>query len=1274
MDNDGDLDAFLTGSVYKPTMNLYENDGSGNFTDVTNRMSDRSLEIAYHTVADVNNDGEKDILIQTRKFETLLFLNDNGNFSLKTDTDFHGAGHGCFLFADFDNDGDKDLYLLGRESAYTPRVAGHLYFNDGSGNFTESTQSFVGLYGKGTKAIDIDDDGDPDILSIGTEGNTGRIAIYINDGSGKFTLGNNDDYPFHPLRYTRMEITDLNGDNLPDIVSMGDVDWRSNSNAQWVYINQGGGKYTVSPENIFGLDGYEMVVGHDATDIDNDGDQDLILSTYGISYGISNGVRIYLNDGNGNLQPEENTQIIKVEGPVAAADVNGDGRQDLYTPGVNNYDVFTSQLYLNQGQLNFEKAWLGTPDEMSLANITAMDIDNDGDLDLLKSGLSHYSDPLAFIYRNVGDNDFELDDRNSIEPLSNGMTATGDIDNDGDVDFLLCGMSEEDGFLSHLYRNDGTGRFTKIETPQITGVANGAATFADTNGDGYLDLFITGNIGTRNTPTVQYFLNDGAGNFDPVPNFPFGNFGDNSAQAFADFDQDGDLDLMVCGHDESRIAKTELYFNDGNGHFSLKNDTPFPGLYGASIDITDIDQDGDQDLVLMGSQNDNTPFSAIFTNDGKARFSQSLTTLIPRALGEAVFIDFRKNGYPDLIIAGQDASGFGGTEIYENKRDGRFEKVTGINLPEFTLPSIATIDLNRDGKMDLMFSGLDFPDFKPKSETFYNTSKICPSAVNIDKITACDQYTWIDGITYTQSNNSATHTLQTLNGCDSLIRLDLTINNSTQTIDKITACDKYTWIDGITYTQSNNSATHTLQTLNGCDSLIRLDLTINNSTQTIDKITACDRYTWINGITYTQSNNSATHTLQTPNGCDSLIRLDLTINNSTQTIDKITACDKYTWIDGITYTQSNNSATHTLQTPNGCDSLIRLDLTINNSTETIDKITACDQYTWIDGITYTQSNNSATHTLQTLNGCDSLIRLDLTINNSTQTIDKITACDQYTWIDGITYTQSNNSATHTLQTPNGCDSLIRLDLTINNSTETIDKITTCDQYTWIDGITYTQSNNSAIHLLQTLNGCDSLIRLDLTIYNSTETIDKITACDKYTWIDGITYTQSNNSAIHLLQTLNGCDSLIRLDLTINNSTETIDKITACDQYTWIDGITYTQSNNSATHILQTVNGCDSLVRLDLSISPEFCETPLNIRDKLNAVKIYPNPTEGPLNIDFGKLKRPTLLLYDTQGKLLLMRKNISDRKVELDLNIKSGQYFMKIISEKNVKNWSVIVQ
>ena len=124
---------------------------------------------------------------------------------------------------------------------------------------------------------------------------------------------------------------------------------------------------------------------------------------------------------------------------------------------------------------------------------------------------------------------------------------------------------------------------------------------------------------------------------------------------------------------------------------------------------------------------------------------------------------------------------------------------------------------------------------------------------------------------------------------------------------------------------------------------------------------------------------------------------------------------------------SNSTATVTLVNDAGCDSVVTLDLTILNSNTGVDVQSHCDSYTWIDGNTFTSSNNTATVTLVNDAGCDSVVTLDLAILSSNTGVDIQSHCDSYTWIDGNTYTSSNNTATVTLVNDAGCDSVVTLD-------------------------------------------------------------------------------------------------------------------------------------------------------------------------------------------------------------------------------------------------------
>ena len=118
-------------------------------------------------------------------------------------------------------------------------------------------------------------------------------------------------------------------------------------------------------------------------------------------------------------------------------------------------------------------------------------------------------------------------------------------------------------------------------------------------------------------------------------------------------------------------------------------------------------------------------------------------------------------------------------------------------------------------------------------------------------------------------------------------------------------------------------------------------------------------------------------------------------------------------------------------------------------------------------------------------------------------------------------------------------------------------------------------------------GCDGTC--DFVNINSpcfATSLDEHTACESYEWVNGVEYTQSNHTAYNILENaaVDGRDSVVFLNLTINYNVESTDSHQACYQYTWIDGQTYTQSNHIATQSYTSATGCDSVVTLDLSIN------------------------------------------------------------------------------------------
>ncbi|MBI3134421.1 MAG: T9SS type A sorting domain-containing protein [Bacteroidetes bacterium] len=336
---------------------------------------------------------------------------------------------------------------------------------------------------------------------------------------------------------------------------------------------------------------------------------------------------------------------------------------------------------------------------------------------------------------------------------------------------------------------------------------------------------------------------------------------------------------------------------------------------------------------------------------------------------------------------------------------------------------------------------------------------------------------------------------------------------------------------------------------------------------------------------------------------------------------------------------------------------------------------SCDEYVY-NGLSYVQSGSY----YQLIEGMptDTLVTLNLTINNSTDGTDTQIACESYLWIDGNTYTTSNNTATHTLTTSEGCDSVVTLNLTINNPTAGIDVQTACESYLWIDGNTYTTSNNTATHTLTSVTGCDSVVTLNLTINNSTAGTDVQTACNSYLWIDGNTYTTSNNTATHILTNAAGCDSVVTLNLTINNIsdiTTTLTDITvtannSTASYVWLDcdnnfapisgetGQSFTPAENGNYAVALSENGC-----LDTSACVAVTTIGIVENSMTENFIIFPNPTDGVVKIVFeNDQEELNVSLFSIEGKLLESKTFTNSAAITFEIEGSSGVYLLKLNS------------
>jgi uncharacterized repeat protein (TIGR01451 family) len=311
---------------------------------------------------------------------------------------------------DLDGDGDNDVL-----SAFIDGNKIVWYINNGNGNFSsEQIISTNASYAASVYAIDIDNDGDNDVLSASQ--NDDKIAWYINDGSGDFSTEQiistsaNNAYAVYAI--------DIDDDGDNDVLSASSFD----NKIAW-YINDGNGNF--SSEQIISTNAISATSVY-AIDIDGDGDNDVLSASRN-----DNKIAWYINDGSGNFSSE---QIISANADgatfVYAIDIDDDGDNDVLSASLFDNKI---AWYINDGSGNFGTEQIISTNANGAYSVYAIDVDGDGDNDVLSA--SWLDDKIAW-YINDGSGNFSAEQIISTNANYAVFVFAIDIDGDGDSDVL----------------------------------------------------------------------------------------------------------------------------------------------------------------------------------------------------------------------------------------------------------------------------------------------------------------------------------------------------------------------------------------------------------------------------------------------------------------------------------------------------------------------------------------------------------------------------------------------------------------------------------------------------------------------------------------------------------------------------------------------------------------------------------------------------------------------------------------------------------------------
>jgi len=720
-DSDGDLDILMAGiDAGTFQVHLFKNN-AGIFSKVSSGL--QSSTKSLFTWGDFDNDKDLDVIISTYS-SSWLYANNGGTFS-PVKTDFPGVTRGKVMWADFDNDKDLDLLITGYSSSGS---LAKIFTNTGNNTFA----TYAGVTLQGTEQgfsqwIDYDKDGDLDLFHSGITSSGSSISQLYELNNGTYTQINSLGLPTNGS----FAFVDYDKDNDYDMFIP------DNSFVSRIFRNN----LKTNPYPVDGTPAWPtnlVAYPNSTTGIQ------LNWSDYANNESYFS---IEMKSGAGSF-----LEISVLPANTTSYNVTGLTAGTIYSfrirsGNASGYSRYSEVIISSPASPDLVK--LSTiPSIYQLLSSSWADMDNDGDLDLIYSGFGdatvNYAPQTIILKNNAGVFASQAHNLPTIEASDLDWT---DFDFDGDLDLLLCGSPPGAvNAQTKVFLNNGNFNFTEYTQVSLKGVRSGFARWADLNGDGFSDIFLSGTVDPNSaTHASQLLINNGKNTFNEKTNSGLPTFYQGDVE-IGDFNKDGRLDLLISGIKDtvsvSLFASSELYLNNGDNTFAFTQS--FQSSADGSVDASDLDGDGDLDIIIGG----NLLATKIYWNNLGKFTEDTKNQIIGFQYGHLTIGDLDNDGDSDIILGGNAGrnTAFKST-VYLNNGTGLFSEGY-YPLSMLSGVSFSLGDYDQDGDLDLFEGGNNYfgsaTIFKNQAAAV-NSKPSAPSILRADPLPGAVKLVWTNG-------------------------------------------------------------------------------------------------------------------------------------------------------------------------------------------------------------------------------------------------------------------------------------------------------------------------------------------------------------------------------------------------------------------------------------------------------------------------------------------------------------------------------------------------
>lgn len=544
----------------------------------------------------------------------------------------------------------------------------------------------VGLRPNAVAVGDLNEDGNADLV-VGFARECGygnQVSVLLGNGGGTFAAKVYYEVGHNPAA---VAIADLNRDGKLDLAVANSGSLGFFGNTVSVLLGNGNGTFAAKTDYVTGTAPSDVAIA----DVNEDGVADLLVAINGVFNMPGNAVSLLLGNGDGTFAARMDYATGPLPHSMAIADLNGDGHVDLVTANRGVYPGWTPSLSVLLG--NGNGTFGAHADIARGADALALaDVNEDGIPDLITA-----RDGVSVLLGN-GDGTFGANTDYATGEGDPNAVAIGDLNGDAHLDLALgiaYELTDFRGTIAVLLGN-GNGTFgEKTEYPSGTRSPSSLA-ISDVNADGRPDLAVAD--GSESSTSV--LLGNGDGTFG-AERHEYGTGTGPRQVVICDLNGDRAPDVVTANS-----ATVSVLLGNGTGAFGERTD--YGTGAGPSMAIGDLNADGKPDLAVGSTSVYPAGVFSVFLGNGNGAFGPKTDYDAGTRPGSVVIGDLNGDGKPDLVTAYRSFAPVDGVtlSVLLGNGDGTFGAGTEFGYGIRIHPaSLATSDLNRDGKADLVVAG-----------------------------------------------------------------------------------------------------------------------------------------------------------------------------------------------------------------------------------------------------------------------------------------------------------------------------------------------------------------------------------------------------------------------------------------------------------------------------------------------------------------------------------------------------------------------------------------